>query len=360
MHAPRALAAAVLLAAAALPAQQTKVVPAGAAAADAGTLSVYPFGYVQGRLQVVVDAKALCFGSAILNGLAFRRDENSAITGFTPRQIPSLKLSLSMTAATAGSMSSTFAANITGTPTVVFQGVYNLPAQPNVSPAPFNIQWTWTQPFLLIKAQGNLLVDVEIVDTPSKSSYFVDAENMTGSTPGAALVYGSAGSFVGGDPYSVGCPTPAGLVPGGSLVLQAAGLKSGYPALAAFGRSRTSHGPLALPFDLGVLGAPGNFLQAELFLLQGLPLALAGGAWGGSVSLPVPAQSWLAGLKLYGQAFFVDPPSNALGLVLSQGVDYTLGFMGPVMQMCGSYDPLAQTGSLTTHAVVTQFTGVFN
>lgn len=352
--------AALALLAAGLAAQTNRVLPPECAQRDGNTGSAWPFAYSTARCQQLIDGGALCRSSCLLTALAYRRD--GAASGTLPAQLlPALKLRLSHTTATPGSMATTFSQNITGLETVVFNGPYNLPAQVAGSPAPFNMTWTFATPFVFARAQGNLLVDFEIGGTLGKNSYSTDAESSNAGW-GLALVYGTAGVFSGQDAYSFTCENPARLVPGGQTGLKAAGLLQNYPALAVLGLSNQAHAGLPLPLDLGPFGAPGNAIHASILAMLPLPLAQSAGLWSGSVPVAVPNDPWLPGASLYAQAWFVHAASNPLGLVTSSGLALTVGFQGPAMQVVGNYDPTALSGSKpsTPTGQATQFTGVFN
>ncbi len=350
------------LSAGGLYAQQVRVVPWGLEKTDGNSSTAYPFGYTTGRTQVVFDGATLCSHTAILMGLALRRDARGTNT-YKARVVPSLKLSLGQTRVTPSTMSATFASNRTGPMTVVFPaGSFHLPALPPSNPGTFSVKWSWKVPFVFSRSKGNLLVEWEIPGPPGKSEYFMDAHGSR-FMGGRASLYGKGGAFAGSDPYSVWCPSPGALRPAGTLSLAASGLKKAYTAVAIVGTSRTSFGSLSLPFDLGPLGAPGNSLYARPTFLFSLPLSQSGGSYGGSLSLPLPADPWFGGAKFYGQVFFADKASNALGLVFSRGVELNLGLATPPVQLLGTYDATRAKGYMNLArpmGQVIQFTGVFS
>ena len=352
----------LFLSAGAVQAQQTRVVPWNLEKTDGNTGSAYPFGYTAGRTQQVVDGAALCSRTAVLMGLALRRDGRGTNT-YKARVVPSLKLTLGHTKVTPSTMSTAFASNRTGTMTVVYPAAsFNLPPLPPANPGTFSVKWAWKVPFIYTRVSGNLLLEWEIPGPPGKSEYFMDAHGSK-SMGGRASHYGTGGVFAGKDAYSVTCPSPSLLYPSGTLSLAASGLKKAYSAVAIVGTSRTAFGSVSLPFDLGPLGAPGNSLYARPTFLFSLPLSQAGGIFGGSLSLPLPSDSWFAGAKFFGQVFFADKASNALGLVFSGGVEMNLGLTSPPVQLLGSYDAKKTTGYMNRSrptGLVIQFTGVFN
>ncbi len=343
-------------------AQQTRVVPWGLEKTDGNTTSAFPFGYTAGRTQQVIDGAALCQHSALIMGMALRRDGRGT-NSYKARVLPSLEITMGHTRVSPSTMSTAFAANRTGTMVTVFpRAKFNLPPLPPMNPGIFAVKWSWAVPFTYTRFTGNLLIEFEISGTPGKSEYFMDAHGSK-SMGGRASLYGKGGVFAGKDPYSVTCPSPARLFPGGSLSLSAAGLKKSYTSAAILGTSRTFWGNLPLPFDLGPLGAPGNALYVKPTFLLSLPLGPSGGGFGGNLSIPLPSDPWFAGAKFYGQVLFADKASNSLGLVFSGGVELNLGLTAPPIQLLGSPDVKQAKGSLnssTPTGLVMQFTGVFN
>jgi hypothetical protein len=87
-----------------------------------------------------------------------------------------------------------------------------------------------------------------------------------------------------------------------------------------FGASSTAYGPIKLPLDLGAV-APG------CFVFQSFDLLLAAGAASGSakVSLPIPNNNALLGVKFLNQWLILNKGANALGLTFSNGGEGTIG-----------------------------------
>jgi hypothetical protein len=104
-------------------------------------------------------------------------------------------------------------------------------------------------------------------------------------------------------------------------------LEKGAPSSAAFlltGFSRTAMGPIPLPFDLGVLGAPGCRWLGSAEIVQGTAVDPAGRA---TIEFVVPGDPLLLGLEFFQQWAVIDPGANALGLSFSQGGH---GVIGPL------------------------------
>ncbi|HEX5054579.1 MAG TPA: hypothetical protein VFZ65_22575 [Planctomycetota bacterium] len=91
------------------------------------------------------------------------------------------------------------------------------------------------------------------------------------------------------------------------------------PVFLFVGLSNTNHGPIPLPFSLGVIGAPSCDLLCSGDDLALLTNVLGTAFWQWQVP-PVP------GATFYNQAIVFDPTANALGLTLSNGAAGTIGF----------------------------------
>ena len=88
-------------------------------------------------------------------------------------------VSIGKTSVAPNSMSPTFAKNITQPMTTVLNATkLVLPAQPapTTSPMAFNVNLSWTRPFIFLAGKDNLLLDMSLAGSQAKSSYFVDAE----------------------------------------------------------------------------------------------------------------------------------------------------------------------------------------
>ena len=355
-----------ILLATTLAAQTTKVVPGYATNLDANEQSYFPFVYDKTRVQQVWDGATICTTSAVLTGLAMRRDaaDPNPCAAFS---ISTLVLSLGYSSSTPATMSTTFASNRTGTQTQVYSGAYNVPANPPVGgTGPFNIAWAISTPFVYMRANGNLLFEFEIPGIANvKNRYFVDAVRT--NPAGAANQFGTSGRFASQETPAFACATPGTqIVPGGSFTLDASGLLSLYPAMLYVGASRTAWGSLPLPLDLTAFNAPGNSVYASADIMFGLPLTLNAGKYSGSRQFNVPNIPTLGGQSLYAQCLFLNPPSNGLGLVLSNAIAIDLGTNQPITQVLGASDSTSTSGffwfggSGDTGGPVVQFTGAFN
>src|SRR5262245_37099549 len=110
----------VAQAALSLPAQTFQPLPAHADLADGLHSLALPFGGPGFRTQILVDAASIAPTGAVLNSIGWRADRYLGPVG--SRQVPNVTVRLSHTSTALGAMSETFASNITGAVTTVFQG----------------------------------------------------------------------------------------------------------------------------------------------------------------------------------------------------------------------------------------------
>lgn len=134
-------------------------------------------------------------------------------------------------------------------------------------------------------------------------------------------------------PYGSGCnsitltaPNPASAVPalGGTAGVRVNGLTASAPCFMMIGLSRTSVGASPLPIPLDGLGMPGCWLLQDIGL-EFSAFCPSSGASTAQFSLPIPNLPGILGYHLYLQSWAFQSASNAAGLVLSQGLDLTIG-----------------------------------
>lgn len=354
-----------LLLVAHVPAQTVKVIPPQRATTEGNASSALPFALVGGRVQQVYDGAAIARAAATITSLSFRRDGGMRVSS-PGRRIPALKLTFGYAANSPTTMVRNFARNRKGTQTVVFNGAYALPPQqPGRGVGPFNITIKANQPFRYLRAQGDFLAEIEMPGNSGNRLFYYlhDAEKSTTVQAGFKK-FGTAGPFQGGDSYELVSDATV-LKPGGAVTLTARGLKRAYPALGAFGFSNSQWGAFRLPLDLRGAGAAGNFVYVSLDLLLPLPLQQSGSTFQGSSKVGIPSDPAFAGGVLFGQAIFFDPPSNALDLVFSNGVEMTIGGdVPPPFQMVWARDSTLAAGNFllagSVAGNVTQLAGTFN
>ncbi len=371
---PLALSVAALAAATAFTcvpalAQQTKVVPTSATSAWGGFSSHMPFTWDVSHIQQVWNGPDVAQGAAVLKSVNFRRDSaGRQVVAYPTIKIAKTTVSLGHTKVSPLTMSTTFTANITSTMTVLVNNTsYTLPAQavPGKGISPFNVKYPISTPYIYNPANGHLIMDwvTGSGQANNKQLYQLDAVQSTQGGGGAVRAFGTWGKFAGGD--TVGWRADATkLKPGGAVDITLAGFKQGYTSKMFFGVSDKTYNGTPLPYDLGNIGAPGNFLYTGLNIL--LPFKLnetspGSGIFVGAVNIPLPNNSKLIGAKGFVQTYYADAKANAAGLVSSNAMELNIGGASPVTQVLGQSDTTSATGfflfSNAFGGAVVQFSG---
>ncbi len=133
---------------------------------------------------------------------------------------------------------------------------------------------------------------------------------------GYAYCYGDGGKGTGGFyPVQVYLGTPHLNM---WWRLRLYGAPGHVPAILGFGASRTQWGPLRLPFDLGPLGAPGNFIRSAFDVAFGWTTSGSGAGKGKLyVMVRIPNNPTLIGGWFYTQWLIIDRTANPLGVTMS-------------------------------------------
>lgn len=350
-----------VVSAASLAAQSSVDLPASASGSEGISLAGVTLGSFAFRTQIVVDAAAIAPGGAMLTGLRLRADRT---VGPQPAvTIPNVTVSIGSTSVAVGGMSSTYASNITGTMTTVFQGSLNLPAQggDQYGPRSFDVFVPFNQTVLYVGSQGNLLVDL-VGNNPvcfglCNPFYWLDVASPGGTTSSLGL----AGTMASGEtPFASviasGGTDPLLLTVGNTLEFVTTLPLSVPPAVSAFAIA-----PLPGPIDLAALGAPGNTLWVDPAIVVPLSWSTGFGSRA-TVPLPLPNLPSLVGVTLWHQTAVLDPAANALGIVTSNATETRIGDGAevPVMQMCEGGDPAATDGFvLDGYALALRLEGTF-
>jgi len=333
-------------------------VPNYHASTDSERQSTFPFGYTAGRTQQIISGDQIAKNTGLIQEFAYRQD--AWLSPKEPgRQISRVIVTMGTTSVQPGKMFHVFASNRSTTMTRVFDGRLSLPAPGNGSPRPFDIRFKLSAPYVFLPAQGNLLLELEIPGKPTRTAYVVDAA--VAIAGGASTTFGIPGAFAMGDKHSFTNLDSTKLRPGGEIEVSANGLKNPYAALAAFGFSKTRYGNLTLPLDLGVLGAPKNYLYTSTELVLPIKLRPMYVGWAGSTQVPIPQNPELRGLQLFSQGIYLDTKANRFGLVFSSRVDMTLGSGKRWTQQIVNEDATSAKGYeiVGEFGNVIQFKGVF-
>lgn len=338
-------------------AQSSKTIPS-TVGPDGLTYVPYVTAYGAGRLQQVIAGASIANTTAILREIRLRADSPRALRS---RTLTNLNVWIGVAKTTPTTLNANFAAN-RGTRTLVFNGRYSLPAQSS-GKKPFNLVWKLTTPYLYSRSSGDLLLEWEAPGQSTPADYFLDAQQQGPTGRGGSCTeFGRAGQFRVPEVYRTRCEDPGQLAIGGNATLFAGPFTTARPALAIWGFSKTSYGPIRLPFDLGALGAPNNFLHVSIDLALPMPMRAVRNACEARSSLPIPRDLGLAGQTLYAQAMFRDAATNRFGWVTSAGVSLTLERATPIeANHVGSRDANAKEGLVgsTPSAVVMQLVGAF-
>ena len=348
-------------------AQNSKVIPAANATVAGTGASMHPFSTTAPRAQQVWTGTSVTLGAAFIDGFSYRCNapRRQALQG---RSYPSVTLSFGSTSITPATMTTTFASNITSTMTTVFSGAYNLPPQPatQTSPSAFDINFSWSQPFVFTPAGGNLLADFTVPGTSTQSQYNVDAYVAGGGNGRSVTAFGSSGTFSRPEAARLSGGNSA-VTPGGSLDIICQPFTTSYTGNLMFGVSRTTWGSIPLPLDLSLLGATGNNLYVSMDLV--LPYNTGRGGRGGTGTssrfrTTVPAQTPI-GLTFYAQAYYLDANANTAGLVTTRGLSIVIASPSggsSVTNQMASTDSTSATGRFafgtTLGGPIVQFTGI--
>lgn len=296
---------------------QTVTVPAQAELRDgSGVLDGASFGRA-GRLQIVLGESHLAGAvGATLQALRLRRD--GARFDLRPGA------AVVTVSASASRMldpdrpSPLFAANHSGSPTVLFQGTVVLAAAPGLTDrhaatwqVPDSVTIPFASPFLYAGGALCLQLDILPVSGNASSWWPIDAERS--GPAGRASTRGQACGATAGladRPASVDART---LRIGSTVVFSTLGIPSTTAVLVL---GATTVGPI----DLGFLGAPGCKLHVlpEATLTAPVSAAILPGRPGAAnVAVPLPHEPRLLGARLHSQWLL----AGAIGLTTTNALD---------------------------------------
>lgn len=323
-------------------------VPDSASQVEGSSSSAFPFAYTYGRTQQILRGSAVTSGSAVINQLAYRRDAGTnGQTLFQGVNYSNVDLRIGTTTVTPETMSTSFAANVTSSPTQVLSGSYSLPTLPPIAsgPAPFAVTFTLQRPAIFAQANGHLLIDLTLPGTATKAPYFLDAEWASGSGVGRVNPYGVGGKFSYPETYRMSAD-PSTLKPGGGLDIRCSSFANQYTGTLVLGASGSSWGGIPLPLDLGLIGAPGNQLYVSMDVQVPFSTFNSSRNYISQLKSPIPAGA-SPGLTFYAQAYYLDAAANSAGLVATEALALTLDSTGalPEFNQVSSWDATATQGS---------------
>jgi len=292
-----------------------------------GTANVIPFGsgtsssWSKQRCQFLAKASFLSGRPGLFRSVAFAPSGSGTITFKA--------FIITVGHNTSGSLGPTFAASFSGPRGTVINRA--------------NFSWvvtgnTWNRipmgpkPFLY-NGKDNLVIDIMALgsNNPSAGGFHRETEPRYYTT-GSSTTYSGAMTT-----YGKGCPGSNKTTPTfahysfpmlgvGDFQLGLTGGLANAPAGLTLGSSRTRFGPLPLPLDLGFLGATNCDLNACLTFMVMTSLDANGE---GSALFPFPNDQSLLGLDFFSQWLLLDPKANSAGLVTTEGMQVTVGDIGP-------------------------------
>lgn len=324
---------------------QSVTLPASAVGAEGHQSVGLPFGAPGFRTQILIEATTIAPNGAVLTGLRFRTDRTSLPLAATT--VPNVTVTVSESTQPFGAFSSTFAQNVTGVGTVVFQGTVALPGYPEAfaGPLPWDIVVPFSQPFPFSVTTGNLLIDI-VGNNPGGAfpSYWLDGAE----AGGAATTFGRGGDNATFDDLNLLVATGVSLEPHLLTIGNTIDFVSTLSFMQPPGVLAMSLNALPLPIDLAPIGAPTNTLYVDPQVLVPLTWTQSFIGWYSTTSLPVPLDPLLLGTMVYAQGAILEPTSNALGIVFGGAVEVRIG--DPVdllpMRQVDANDPNAAAGTI--------------
>lgn len=343
-----------------LPAQQSKVVPAGMDNVEGPLVYTYPFGRVDGGLCILYDADQITTtANGVILGVNFRPSQQTQTAlGYTkPYRVT--MYTVPMTAAQMMALGTPVnPATIIGTatPTVCFNGPLTLPSVGPLATAPaaFNINIPFTTPYLFDGTQGNLLMLLETTDTtPVTSTYRIDAVLFRNTlAEGIAADIDTSGCAAAGTSLAIATASSSAIIGSSidtTLTPSAAGVFTLALSCLGFDRSDIPLAPLGLPGCTSRLGLS-VVTQALIDAGTGFPHA----TWA------VPAVSAYVGLQVFTQALAL--PGTGTGVAVSNGQAIRIGSNAPApvkAMMAFRSGTTWSQGQAGEFVAIVRFDGVF-
>jgi hypothetical protein len=316
---------AALGAAAAVPAQGSKVIPSPWGTVEGNSRSTYPFGRANAAVQILADGPVVSAGSAAITALGFRADGWPA-NSYAP-YAKAYKVTAWTTGVTAAAMTTDPVANRgSGPALVVFDASLNLPAsapQP-VLPRPWSVRFAFNQPLPFDPTKGNLLLEVATNDAIAPSPWTIDAVNVRTTAPiGGQVQQLSAGCSGGGSTLTM--KVTDGVI-GSYLDLAFTSNTNGaFPQLLAM----IGTGLYPAPIDLAPGGMPGCFLEVAPILAIPVLESTSGGY--PSVLIPIPNSKDWVGFAAYAQTFGWTTKPTLAGSAMTPAWVMVVGDSAPVV-----------------------------
>ena len=298
-----------------------------------GSGNSIPFGWTPTRYQQLLPGADLP-NALTMAGLSLRQAPRTPIAN---RYTVDLEIAVAYTTRTPATMSASFATNLDSGPLVVVLPRTQVtlpdmvPTGPT-SPADFFVTIPWINTFDWVPAPGrNLLVQVTVfgnsyggiavgygLDMASGSTIGRLYSNSPTATsgalePGLGLVLGIRALTQTALPVLYSTNTPQ---IGDSFRVRFSQARPSSSTFVFLGFSSSAWSGIALPMDLGWLGAPGCSLLVSIDDVQSISTNAAGT---GSFSYDLPNSIYLLRARLYNQGMIFDPTANGLGFAFTNG-----------------------------------------
>jgi Subtilase family len=294
------------------------------------------------RYQQLIPASTLP-ASFTATGIAFRHDDKQV---FPDAALwVDIEFKIGQSKKTPSTLSTTFAANFSGTPSIVLKKRrISLPSlrKPNFTPTHWAVRIPFDKNYVYTKQSGtNLLFEglkTANSDPTEAAIYALDAYYDPTLKSGTTLLSGNLASSTGTLVYGYGLVTgflgPRKRI--ASPVLDATGLATigmpttmtltqGLESSAAgiiFGFSNKKFGTFNLPVELSGVGAKGCVALTSIEHVYVMPLDKNGQ---GAVDIIFPSFRSIIGATLYMQSIVLDTKANRLGMTFSNGQALKIG-----------------------------------
>ncbi len=309
--------------------QSKVVIPSGYQNTEGNSAEFRPFAYDRVRLTQYFGINLLRnkipFRKTI-TGLAYRRDGRAFTRStFTRRSSPTWTIRMGNYFPSTRNPREVYLRPGTGsfnTLTTVFNAkTVNFPKLGPVgfSLPPFNIRFPLDVPFPFLLTGGYLAIDHFAYETRNRTStYLVDAVRSQVDV-GTATAYGTSCPKNKNRAFGISS-NPGSNAP---LELRLFGGVPGSLVIGTFGVSKTTWNGVPLPLDMSFVGLRGCSIYASEEILIPVKTNTNGGA---AIVTKLPADTSLAGVKLYSQWISLDKRVNpSFPLSFSNGVAFRLG-----------------------------------
>ncbi len=332
----RSLPLVLLACTGAVAAQSTFVVPSANATtggnAAESTLAIGRPGQTPVRAQYLWNVTDIPIQAGVLQSMDLRA--YASLRTSNPPGTLAMTLDMSVGPNSSSTVSSTFASNHGPLVVRAFAGNLNLPLQNSApAPQPWSVSIPFSTPFPYVPPQAQSLVADFVVTnytTIGTDSWVFDAAATVYITQGQRFSNGNAqstcrfstGSYNNSLSYRQPARGTVWFLSYGSVLPNA--ITIGVLGTQGVGGT---FGGLALPIDLGLVGAPGCSWNVDVALSVPMLSDANGNArW---PDIMIPNDPGIVGGQFFDQALIVDPAANAFGAVASWSSRWVVGDATP-------------------------------